>query len=40
MLRIDSEVEGLTNADHFGHTYGYHENYCLRVSPRSRCNNR
>lgn len=24
------------NADHFGHTYGYHENYCLRVSPRSR----
>jgi proteasome accessory factor A len=24
------------NTDHFGHTYGYHENYCLRVSPRSR----
>lgn len=24
------------NADHFGHTYGYHENYCLKVSPRSR----
>ena len=24
------------NTDHFGHTFGYHENYCLRVSPRSR----
>ncbi len=24
------------NSDHFGNTYGYHENYCIRVSPRSR----
>ena len=24
------------NTDHFGHTFGYHENYCLRVSPRTR----
>lgn len=24
------------NTDHFGNTYGYHENYCMRVSPRSR----
>lgn len=24
------------NADLFGNTYGYHENYCTRVSPRSR----
>ncbi len=24
------------NTDHFGNTYGYHENYCIRSSPRSR----
>jgi proteasome accessory factor A len=36
-LGLSSEVFFIkNNADHFGHTYGYHENYCLRVSPRSR----
>ncbi len=24
------------NTDHFGNTYGYHENYCIRSSPRTR----
>jgi proteasome accessory factor A len=36
-LSLSSDVFFIkNNADHFGHTYGYHENYCLRVSPRSR----
>jgi proteasome accessory factor A len=36
-LGLQSEVFFIkNNTDHFGHTYGYHENYCLRVSPRSR----
>lgn len=36
-LGLENEVYFIkNNADHFGHTYGYHENYCLRVSPRSR----
>src|SRR5918911_1712241 len=28
--------DGIFAGRQFGHTYGYHENYCLRVSPRSR----
>jgi proteasome accessory factor A len=36
-LGLQSEIFFIkNNTDHFGHTYGYHENYCLRVSPRSR----
>ena len=36
-LGLESEIFFIkNNTDHFGHTYGYHENYCLRVSPRSR----
>jgi proteasome accessory factor A len=36
-LGLQNEVFFIrNNTDHFGHTYGYHENYCLRVSPRSR----
>src|SRR5688500_1294206 len=36
-LGLSSDVFFIkNNADHFGHTYGYHENYCLKVSPRSR----
>ncbi|MBI3971350.1 MAG: proteasome accessory factor PafA2 family protein [Chloroflexi bacterium] len=36
-LKVENEIFFIkNNTDHFGHTYGYHENYCLRVSPRSR----
>lgn len=36
-LGLESDIYFIkNNADHFGHTYGYHENYCLRISPRSR----
>lgn len=36
-LGLQNEVFFIrNNTDHFGHTYGYHENYCLHVSPRSQ----